>query len=276
MKILVTGANGFIARNISKHLETKHTIIKTNRHTLNVLNQRSVTEFLTQNDIEIIIHAAVSGGRRTKIDDLSVLVENLQMFNNLSANRDKFKMLIHFGSGAEYDKRYDIISATENQESNPVDYYGLSKKIIKREIDKLDNFYNLRIFGCFGSDELANRFIKSAIRNAKEDKEIVIHQDRYMDFISIDDVCTAAGYYVNNFNKKILQKDINLCYTTRVSLSDIAKTINKLLGKPMNNMRIEYPGFSTEYSGDGTKLANLDLNLEGLEKGIQKVINEKQ
>jgi len=272
MKVLLTGANGFIARNIANHLDTKHTVIRTSRQTLNILDEQAVTTYLSQNKIDVVIHSAVSGGRRTQTDGFGVLVDNLKMFDNLLLNKNKFTSLIHFGSGAEFDRRKDIKMAKETDDSEPVDYYGLSKKIIKREIDKTDNFYNLRIFGCFGADEKEDRFIKSAIRNVKNNQKILIHQNRYMDFISIKDVCTTVQHYIENMGKKDLQRDINLCYTTRVSLLDIANKINALLGKPLKNVEIDHCGLSAEYTGDGTQLSKLGLQLDGLDESLKKLI----
>ena len=272
MIILITGCNGFVARNLTTYLSKSHTIIATDRSTLNVLSEKEVSDFLDKNNIDIVIHTAVSGGRRTNPDSIQTLINNLKMFHNLLLNKDKFKALIHFGSGAEFDRRTDISLAKEGDESNPIDYYGLSKKIINREILKIDNFYNLRIFGCFGEKEDDHRFIKSCFQRIKESKPILIHQNRYMDFISVEDLCEIVKYYVNNYDKKILQKEINLCYTSRVSLMDIAGKINNLFDIPLDNVLISKEGYHSEYTGDGTRLSSLNLNLNGLDKSLKKLM----
>jgi len=272
MNILITGSNGFIARNISKKINKKHNIIKTNRKTLDVLNTEMVTDFLIKNDINFVIHTAVSGGRRTKQDDISVLIDNLTMFRNFLINKDKFDGLIHFGSGAEFDRRTNISLAKENTDANPIDYYGLSKKIISNEIGNINNFFNLRVFGCFGLDEKEDRFIRSAIRNVKNGRKIKIHQNRNMDFISVDDLCLVVNHYIENYHKKILPKDINLCYNNQISLLDISNKINTLLEKPTENVLIEKEGNNNDYSGDGTLLEQLNLKLNGFDKSLTKII----
>ncbi len=273
MNILITGGNGFIATNIYKTIKNKHNVYLTSRKTLDVLNKDQVDNFFDDHQIDIVIHTAVSGGNRTQEDNTHTLVNNLLMFDNLVKNKHKFGYLIHFGSGAEFDRRTDISSAKENDESCPFDYYGLSKKIIKREIDKLENFYNLRIFGCFGQDEPDTRFVKSAVRSVKEGKPIEIHQNRYMDFIYIEDLCKVVEHYIENISKKRLAKDINLCYNSNKSLLEIANKINKLMGKSFENVSIKQSGYHTEYTGDGQKLYSLDLQLYGLEKGLERCIN---
>lgn len=271
--ILITGGNGFVASNIYEKIIKKHNVFLTNRRTLDILDSKKVNDFFNKNKIDVVIHTAVCGGSRFKDDDFSVLTDNINMFNNLVKNKNKYGSLIHFGSGAEFDRRTDIVFAKENQKAFPVDYYGLSKKIIKTEIDKLENFYNLRLFGCFGKGEEETRFIKSAIDNIKNKNPIIIHQNRYMDYFYIEDLCSVIEYYIEQIDKKILPKDINLCYNERRSLLDIAVMINEITGKPHGNIVIENKGYYTEYTGNGNKLSELGLTLFGMKKGLERCIN---
>jgi nucleoside-diphosphate-sugar epimerase len=273
MNILITGGNGFIARNIYNTIKDSYNVLLTDRRTLDVLDTVLVEKFFNDNDIDIVIHTAVSGGSRIKDDNIDTLMNNLAMFNNLMQNKHKFGSLIHFGSGAEFDRRTNITSVKENDESCPVDYYGLSKKIIKREIDKIENFYNLRIFGCFGEDELETRFIKSAVESVKSGHAIKIHQNRYMDFFYIEDLCRVIEHYIKNISKKDLPKDMNLCYNKHKSLLDIANKINKLMNKPYENVVVQQSGYYTEYTGNGEMLDTLGLELDGLDKGLERCIN---
>jgi len=273
MNVLITGGNGFIARNIYKKIKDRHNVMLTNRQSLDALNRKEVDKFFNENNMDVVIHAAVTGGSRMKVDDISALINNLVMFENISRNKDKFGSLIHFGSGAEFDRRKSIISAKENDESSPIDYYGLSKKIIKREIDKTENFYNFRVFGCFGEDELKTRFVKSAIKSVKDREAIKIHQNRYMDFIYIEDLCKVVDHYIEKINEKNLPKDINLCYNKKKSLLDIANKINELMSRSYENVTIEKAGFDREYTGASNKLHSLRLDLVGLDEGLKRCIN---
>ena len=73
--------------------------------------------------------------------------ENLSMYYNLYANRNKFSRFINFASGAEIH--------------DPDSPYGRSKKIIRDSVSDKNNFFNLRIYGLFDENELDTRFIKS-------------------------------------------------------------------------------------------------------------------
>ena len=46
MRILITGCNGFVARNLATYLSRNHTVISTNRTTLDVLDEGKVSVFL--------------------------------------------------------------------------------------------------------------------------------------------------------------------------------------------------------------------------------------
>jgi len=272
MNILITGGNGFIAKNIYQTIKDDHNVHLTNRKTLDILDKEQVSVYFDNHQIDVVIHTAVSGGSRIKEDGPGALINNLVMFDNLVKNNHKFGSLIHFGSGAEFDRRTDIKSAKEDDESSPVDYYGLSKKIIKRQIDKIDNFYNLRIFGCFGVGEADTRFVKSAIKNVRNGNPIVIHQNRYMDFVYVGDLCKVVRYYIKNIAKKNLPKDVNLCYNNSKSLLDVANKINEFMGKPSNNVNIEKSEFYTEYTGNGDRLESLGIDLVGLDEGLKRTI----
>ena len=272
MRILITGCNGFVARNLTTYLSKNHTVIATNRTTLDVLDEEKVSVFLDKNNIDIVIHAAVSGGRRDKKDEFSVLVDNLKMFDNFKKNKEKYKYLFHFGSGAEFDRRQNIICASEKTPSNPVDYYGLSKKIIKTEIDKTEGFYNFRLFGCFGEDESDARFIKSAITNINNNKTVVVHQNKIMDYVYIGDVMRVIEYYIENIPKKRLIKDINICYNKKHSLVEIAQYLINISEKECK-MVINQLGLSNEYTGNGDNMQGLNIEFDGLWNSMNKVYN---
>ena len=70
MNILITGGNGFIAANIYKTIKDSHNVHLTNRQTLDVLDRIQVEKFFDDNRIDMVIHAAVSGGSRIKEDDV--------------------------------------------------------------------------------------------------------------------------------------------------------------------------------------------------------------
>ena len=124
----------------------------------------------------------------------------------------------------------------------------------------------MRLFGCFGFHEAEKRFVKSALVKALTGEPIVIHQNKMMDYVSAEDICTVVRHYLANDIKKELQ-DINVCYEDKTTLRSIAvKIVN--LTKSESEIIIEEPGFSVSYTGNADKLKSLNLNLQGMDKGL--------
>jgi GDP-L-fucose synthase len=118
------------------------------------------------------------------------------MFENLLKFSNKFQVMFNFGSGAEFDRRFDIKNSIETDvfKSNPVDMYGLSKNLITRRIYELDaNIYNLRLFGCFGVHEEPQRLFKTCYENFAKGINANITQDKYMDYFYAQDI-GRTGY----------------------------------------------------------------------------------
>jgi GDP-L-fucose synthase len=271
MNILITGGNGFIGRNLIKSLNDNHTIFSPNSKELDLTNSNQVDDYLRSKYFDCVIHCAVSGGRRNKLDSPYTTYDNLIMFFNLLKNQDRFGKLINFASGAEFDRRSEI-NNTKNilKNSFPVDYYGLSKNIISRIIEQDKNkFYNFRIYGAFGIDEAEDRFIKANILKYKQKKDLIIHQDRFFDFIYIEDLVNIVKYYIENPKTEL--DTIDLVYQQKYKLSDIAKLINKL-SPHKSKIIIENKSLGLSYSGKNIGIKT-HLDLIGLEEGIKKVYN---
>ena len=277
--VLITGCNGFLAKEIVDFFsQKKYNIITTNRETLNVLERGQISEFFNTNKIEAVIHTAVSGcGRST--DTYEDFCNNILMFQNLLSQRTKFKIMINFGSGAEFDRRSSISNRREEEvlASCPVDYYGLAKSMITKEILKVnDNIYNFRIFGCFGKYENETRFISKSINRSLIGSPISITQNRLMDFIYVEDLCKLIEHYLNNFIDKDLYRDVNVCYNKKYDLKGISKKILSSMELPIdNNIQYEKKGFFRAYTGDSKRFDSFNLDLVGLSNGIKKVINER-
>ena len=270
MNILITGANGFIASNIIKRLELNNTniIFKATKSSLNLYSLYDVRKFITDNQIESIIHCAIEGGKRLTVDDKNIVYNNILMVQNLLACRIK-GLFINIASGAEFDRNLDInnIKETEIYNRIPTDYYGFSKNVISKLINTIPNGINLRLFGCFDKNEHITRMIRSNLNNYILKKPMIIHQDKYMDFVYIDDLCNLIVNILNESLKQI--KDINVVYNKKYKLSDITNIINNLDNYKVPIL-IESTKLGLSYSGDGTIFNNLNVNYKGLEFGIKE------
>ena len=195
MKVCVLGAGGFIGKNLIINTDW----IGVTRHDLDLLNQDEVEEYFKAHNYDVVIHCAAS------IDQLNMetTYKNTIMFENVVR---VFKgKLIYFSSGAAL------------RGDPPMDPYGLSKWMVDKRIDTIPNAHSLRIWGCYGPDELPTRF--SAV--CKRDGHVKIDQDRYFDFIDVEDVKRIVHEYV--YSKWLMPKYCNLVYPQKMLLSEWAK-----------------------------------------------------
>ena len=276
MNILITGGKSFIAREMVKYFSSKkeYTLLVTDRNTLNPAEYESVKNFFDNTKVDVVIHTAVKGGKRGKFQTTSQLFENLAMFDNLSKFSDKYELMFNFGSGAEFDRRFDIKNAIEYDvlKSNPVDMYGLAKNLITRRIYELDgNIYNLRLFGCFGAFEEPQRLFKSCHENFTKGISANITQDKYMDYFYAQDIGRVIEYIIANHDIWEMSPDFNLCYPEKYKLSEYADMIKKLTNNA-EDVIIKSNEIAYSYTGDSFLLQDLNLELIGLEKGLKECL----
>jgi len=263
-RILITGSNGYIARNLTKLLRN-YNLVNTDRQSLDLLNSSMVDNFFENNFFDVILNTVVTGGSRLKEDEDQVLVKNIVMHNNIMRNKKSFHKIINFGSGAELDRLNQINEHSLLEHSYPQDYYGLSKNIIAKLEKNNSDFYNVRIFNVFNYDELPTRMIKSNIVNYINNKDILIHQDKFMDFFFIDDLYRIIVQIIEDENMPNL---INCSYKKKFSLLQIAQLINRLSDYEVG-IKIQ----------DSTKMGNSylgkynlpeSLKLIGFEEGLKR------
>mgnify|MGYP003110266406 CR=1 FL=1 len=269
MKVLVTGRNGFLAKEIKDHL-LDYDLTFLGRSDLDLANTKLVDSFFSDKYFDAVLHTAIVGGRRNQNDTFEEFTVNINMFRNLLRNKDRFGKLINFCSGASFGRSTDIFKFHESRIYSWIpagaDYYGLAKNLIARECNKTPDFFNLRIFGCFGFHEEDTRFIKSAIKKSINNDPIVLHRNREMDFISSKDICTVIRSYLeNNYSNEF--EDVNLCYSKKETLYSIASKIIALT-ESNSDIIIETQSTAPSYTGDSSKLSKLEIELEGMEKGL--------
>ena len=280
MKVLITGGGGYIARNLKPLFERAGYFVLAPTHAeLDLMDRNALEDYLNKELPDVIVHTAAKGAKKGDIESWeNIYVPNMRMYENLfRSNKSRAKIII-VGSGAEFDKRYNIQNALESRIEYewPIDPYGLSKNIIsKRAIADLQNAYVLRLFGCFNFDEDSTRFIKASILNLKAGRPIEIYQDREMDFFYLDDVFSVMHWVIMADHAP---QNINLVYLRKHTLKDIAKIICKYYygweSTFDGQIKINSPEWVDSYTGSGMVLDRLPIKLMGLERGIDETIRK--
>jgi GDP-L-fucose synthase len=268
MKILITGGKGNIATIITNGLSQYYEIMNPSHAELDILDINSIECFLNNHeDFDILFHTAIIGGRRTKTEDYDVFYKNVRMMENVLKFENKFKMIINLDSGAFYDRNTDIMNRKEEDIFTiPTDFYGFSKYVIYSRSLQYKQIYNFRIFNIFHELEEGDRFIKMCFIAKQNNSNVIIHADKYFDFVYKDDFVKILKYYIDNCDKQdTLDKTLNICYDRKYLLSDVAKLI-----VPPTQIVINTIDLSHNYCGDNSKLRSMNLHLDGLENSIIK------
>lgn len=112
MKILITGANGLVGRNLTEAAGSKKYELLTPSHKeLELLDKNAVAAYLERNRPDMVIHAAgvVGGISANTAEPLKFLTENLDMGRNViyGAYRAGVKKFINLGSSCMYPRNHD-------------------------------------------------------------------------------------------------------------------------------------------------------------------------
>jgi nucleoside-diphosphate-sugar epimerase len=271
MNILVTGAKGYIARNLIRLLP-QYNFTKVDHENVDLTDTKSVNNLFLNKYFDVVIHTAVSGGKRIRKQDPNCLYDNIVMHNNLIRNEEKFSKFIHFGSGAEFDRNTNIDEKSVLENSFPNDAYDLSKNIIARTSSSNPKFYNVRIYNVFNYDELDTRMIKSNILRYIKKEPMKIHQDKIMDFFFMDDLIKILEFIIED---KLSNKTINCCYRNHYNLTEIAHIINNL---SEHNVPIDIDDtqIGTSYYGQCNIPENIKLKglFFGIKDSYEKILEE--
>ena len=252
-KILILGSGGFIGRNLKEYFlrNGKYDVKAPSHQELDLLDECAVREYLEQNTIDVVFHCAVYGAK-TVLEEQYILENNLRLFCNLEKHHALYGKMIYFGSGAEYDKRFDICSVKEQDigKSIPSSPYGLAKYVIGQQIEHSDNIYNFRIWGMFGKyEEWWATFLSGCCCKAVKDYPLSIRQDAVFDYLWIDDFCKIAEWSVEHEFKF---RTYNLGSGRKIKLSRLAELVLKASGKKLDIV-ICKEGLGKEYTADSSR-----------------------
>lgn len=268
-RALLTGATGFIGRNIIKILEKDFCLFTPKRSKLNLQNYDAVRAYIQEKRIDIVFHCANPNPVKNKLDSADRMIEDsIRIFMNLYNCRDLYEKMIYTGSGAEYDKSLEISEVSEEEcfRSVPKDPYGFSKYVINQICCKTKNIHNLCVFGCYGPGDHASKFITHCINCCINNQPVTIRQDCRFDYIHVYDL----GKIMALMGKNDFSEFMYNITDKHLYLSEIAEKVKSqmnsrqpviILDKKLNN----------EYTASNKRLLNEIGNYEfiDIDEGIR-------
>ncbi|WEK53883.1 MAG: NAD(P)-dependent oxidoreductase [Candidatus Cohnella colombiensis] len=273
-RVWITGAgpNGFIGRNLKEHLENTHEVYVTSSRELDLCELDQVRRFIDNNRIDCVVHAATYTKRTISTE--AELDANLKMFYNLEFCHQQLEKIVYFGSGAEFDKRYEVNLASENDigRSIPVNAYGFGKYVMNHAARASNNIYNLRLFGVYGKYEnWRTTFISNLCCKAMLDLPLTIRQNCSFDFLYIDDLFSVVDWFLEQSPD---YHDYNVCTSTPYDLTEIARMVLEVAGKDLP-ITIYNEGRNLTYTGANNRLREQvsEFSPRGIQSGIESLYN---
>ena len=254
MKVLVTGAGGFVGRHLAEQLGVGHDVLAPTHSELDLLQGEAVHDYLERERPDAIVHGAIRPGHRAApAAPGEVLHANLRIFFNLARCEGLFGRLVLLSSGAVYAADHYRPRMPELYFGTfvPADEFGLAKYVCAAYAEARPDVVELRLFGVFGAGEdYAIRFISNAVCKALCDLPLTVKQNRRFDYLWVEDVAPVVEHFLQHTGAF---SAYNVCADRTYELLELAALVLTTAGKELPVV-VANPGLGVEYSGDNARL----------------------
>jgi nucleoside-diphosphate-sugar epimerase len=275
MKIVVTGASGFLGSNlVNKLKEHGHDVLSILRTTPDPL------KMIVTYEPDILVHCAWKGGNNYEnindISQISNVFDGVELLKVIASLPKKPKF-IGFGSFAEYGDINNI--ATEDDFEKPINMYGLSKLTFKNYSESFCKMHDISwswIRPCYvyGPGDVSTRLIPSVINKLLANKPVFLDScNKIIDYIYIDDFINFTYNVIIGSSHGVY----NICSGQQYKLRDVIQIIATLLNAEEyihHNEDVSRDLTSTNICGSNLKVRQLSYfnKLTPLEEGLLKTI----
>lgn len=275
MKVLVTGATGFIGQHLIKRLlKSQHEVLATSRDAEKArycewyntvlyiqrdLNDAEGDLYRYFQEPDVLIH--LGWGGLPNYNELFHIERNLPCSYSLIKNllENGLKKLVVLGTCFEYGLQEGMLN--EDMDTRPVTCYGLAKDTLRRYIEQLKKKYDfqykwIRLFYVYGQGQSPNSIL-SQLEKALIKGDAIFNMSKgqqLRDYLSVDKV---SDYIVRILEQEHTNGVINCCSGEPISIKCFVE--NYLCEKQgaieLNLGYYPYPDYEPkEFWGNITKL----------------------
>ena len=291
MKILITGAQGQVGKELVSIAKQHYDVIAAGRDELDITQAKDVAEYIESSHPDIVINAAAyTAVDKAEEDQKIAYAINRDGAKNLATACTQHNIpLLHISTDYVFDgSKIDAYSETDSV--SPLGIYGDSKWQGEEAIrTQLSQHIILRVAWVFGAQ--GNNFVKTMLRLAKDRDELNVVADQFGGPSPAKSIAKTLIHLVGSYqkNKELQWGTYHYCGTEQTNWCDFAKEIFRQANdKGLINKEIQVNSITTaEYPTLAKRPQNSMLNCEkikntfGLDmpdwhEGLNEVLMELQ
>lgn len=245
MRVLVTGASGFLAQRLMKVLRAQgHEPLATTRNRgaagsnvyllEDALDADSYSRLIEEQEVEAVVNTLAAGVDPSDRDIAQLLHANTLFPAQLAANAKAAgaRVFIQIGSSAEYAPVAKSTGLNEDDTLTRDRLYGATKAAGSIALQAVAGevglgWATLRLFNVFGPGEKPYRLFPSLVGRLARGEAVPLSAGTQMrDFLFVDDACRAIAKILETLDRDhTISGTYNLASGEGVSVGDFARAI---------------------------------------------------
>ena len=273
MKILITGANGMLAKSVRARLKEGNELICTDVADLDITDEEAVMKFVKENKPEYIVNCAAftAVDKAEEVYDLAEKINANGPGNLAKAAKAVDATLVHISTDYVFDGDLDVTkSYVETDAVGPVTVYGKTKLHGEEQVKaNTDKYYIFRTAWLYGD---GNNFVRTMLKLGNEKDEISVVADQHGSPTYAEDLANIIAeaiekkipyglYHSTNqgfttwydFTKKIFELADIKCNVKPVTSEEFIRPAKRPKNSKLNKQKLLDQGVTVPDWEDGLK-----------------------